>query len=919
MKKLAKIFGIILVIFLAIIIVLPIIFKDDIKQVIDEAIAENVSAKVYYDPDGFSLSLIPNFPNFTFSMSDFGVAGINEFEGDTLLNVGSFEFVIDVMSVINGEQIAINAIILDEPNINVIVLKDGKANYDIAVPSDETEEPVEEVEESNQESEPTAFSVSIKKWEIVNGNLVYDDKSMNVYAKIGGLYHTGTGDFTQDIFDLNTKTKVSGLTTSFEGVSYLSNKTLDMNITLNMDLPNDKYTFKENYIKLNNFGIGIDGYVAMPGEDIDMDISYAGKDISIASILSLIPGIYQEGLEGLDVEGDISFSGNAKGVYNKNSLPTVTAKLDIASGSIKYDEYPIPIEEINMNSSLKVPGDDMDAMTFDMPLFSLLLDGEQMSANLHFENLNNYTWDFGFDGNLDIEKLLKIVPVEGMDLRGKVNAKLKTSGNMLLVDEERYEDIPAEGSLSMTDFYFESADLPQGFGVKETQLTFTPKEVALKSFDATLGKSDMQMNGSLSNFIGFALSEDQVLKGNLDFNSNQFDLNEWMTEEDSAAVSASEETTADSTTLEVVRLPTNIDFVLRSKIHKILYDSMEIDDLDGLITIKNGTARLNNVDFHMLDGDFVMNGGYNSVPDHPLYDFGFSIAHLSISKSAETFNTMEKMVPMAKSMSGKFSADFTLAGSLDAGMMPNYDDMNGKGLAKLEEASIQGEKIMKAIALLTKSKKDTIDISNTEVTFEIKNGRIYVDPFPVDYQGQEAIIAGSNGFDGSIDYNISTQVPTGAAGDAVNSVLAQYTGGKSIVGDAIPITINVGGTYDDPKVGLGKSSGAGEGGQTAKDAAAAAARAELEKQKKMAEEKARAELAKQKQRAQEELDNQKRIAEEKAKAELEKQKQELAKKKAEAEAKAKAELEKQKKIAEEKAKKEAEEKAKKAVNSLFKK
>lgn len=907
MKKLAKIFGIILIIFLAVIITVPIVFKDDIKSAIDTAIAENVNANVYYDPDGFGLSLIPNFPNFTFSMSDFGVAGVNEFEGDTLLNVRSFEFIIDVMSVISGEQIAINAIVLDEPKIKVVVLKDGQANYDIAVPAEEAEEPVEQaVEAAVDSSEFSAFSVSIKKWEIINGNLAYDDRSMNVYAKIGGLYHSGSGDFTQDIFDLNTKTKVSQLTTSYEGVNYLNNKTLDMDITLNMDLPNAKYTFKENYVKLNNFGIGIDGYVAMPGEDIDMDISYAGKDISIASILSLIPGVYQGYLEGLDVGGEISFSGNAKGTYNDKSLPTVTAQLDIADGRIKYEEYPIPIEKINMNSSLHVPGEDMNAMIFDMPLFSLLLDDEQMSANLHFENLNNYTWDFGFDGNLDIEKMLKVVPVEGMNLRGKVNAKFKTSGNMRLVEEEKYEEIPAEGSLNMTDFYFESAGLPQGFGINETKLTFTPKKIALERFDATLGKSDMQMNGSLSNFIGFALSEDQILKGNLDFNSNQFDLNEWMTEEDSAAVTAVPEEVKD-TTLEVVRLPTNIDFVLRSKIRKILYDSMQIEDLDGLITIRNGVARLNKVDFHMLDGDFVMDGGYNSVPDHPLYDFGFSIAHLSISKSVKTFNTMEKLVPVAKSMSGKFSSDFTLAGSLDAGMMPNYDDMSGKGLAKLEGASIQGEKIMKAIALVTKSDKDTIDISNTKITFEIKNGRIYVDPYQVDYQGREATISGSNGFDGSIDYNIRTEVPTGAAGDAVNNFLAQYTGGQSIVGDAIPVTINVSGTYDDPKVGLGKSAGGGKSNST-KDAASVAAKAELEKQKKLAEEKARAELAKQKQ-----------AAEEKAKAELEKQKQELARKKAEAEAKAKAELEKQKKIAEEKAKKEAEEKAKKAVNSLFKK
>ena len=42
---------------------------------------------------------------------------------------------------------------------------------------------------------------------------------------------------------------------------------------------------------------------------------------------------------------------------------------------------------------------------------------------------------------------------------------------------------------------------------------------------------------------------------------------------------------------------------------------MIIEDLDGLITIKEGIAKLNNVDFHMLDGDFIMNGQYNSVTD----------------------------------------------------------------------------------------------------------------------------------------------------------------------------------------------------------------------------------------------------------------------------------------------------------------
>ena len=129
-----------------------------------------------------------------------------------------------------------------------------------------------------------------------------------------------------------------------------------------------------------------------------------------------------------------------------------------------------------MSSSLVVPGENMDAMTFDMPSFSMLMDGEEMSANLHFENLKNYTWEFGFDGNLDLEKVRSIMAIDTLNLKGKINARLKTSGNMALVDAEKYDQIPAEGGMQIKDFYFASADLPQGFGIKSSKLTFYSKK-----------------------------------------------------------------------------------------------------------------------------------------------------------------------------------------------------------------------------------------------------------------------------------------------------------------------------------------------------------------------------------------------------------------------------------------------------------
>ena len=211
------IFGLIIVL-LATAFILPIIFKDDIKAALDTEIKNNVKAKVFYDADHLNLTLFKNFPNVTVGMGDFGIVGIDQFEGDTLMSMGSFEVVVDIMSVISGERINVNSISLIEPEIYVVVLEDGTANYDIAVASDEPEEEVVEVDTAT-----TAFNVGINKWEIVDGNLIYYDQSMDFYTTIMGLNHTGSGDFTQDLFDLTTLTTVDSWSLGYD--SALSSST----------------------------------------------------------------------------------------------------------------------------------------------------------------------------------------------------------------------------------------------------------------------------------------------------------------------------------------------------------------------------------------------------------------------------------------------------------------------------------------------------------------------------------------------------------------------------------------------------------------------------------------------------------------------------------------------------------------------
>ena len=887
MKKFLVVIGALVALVVLAMVLLPIIFKDDIKKAVDDAVSENIDANVFYDPDGISVTLFSNFPNLTFGMDDFGISGLGKFEEDTLVSVGSFEIVIDLMSAISGDQIVINSITLDQPDILVKVLEDGSANYDIAKASEEAEEETEEVETE----EASAISIGIKKWEIKQGALDYIDESMAFSMNIEELNHTGSGDFALDIFDMITKTTVDRLSLAFEGVEYVRDKQVDIDLIMSMDIANAKYTFKENTAKVNDFGFGFDGYVAMPGENIDMDITFSGKEISMKSVLSLIPGDYQTYLEGVSAAGEIGFDGFVRGTYNESQLPTINTKLNISDGSISYAEYPVPMEQINVATELNIPGENMNAMSFDMSKFHMLVDGEEVSSTMSFENLDNYTWAFSLLGNIDLEKVMKIVPIEDTELKGKIKADFKTSGNMALVEAEKYDEIPASGNMSITDFYFASADLPQGFGISSSNASFSPKDVTLANFDGTIGKSDIHLDGKLQNFIGFALDSAEVLTGQLNFSSKIFDLNEWMVEEEVVETESEE----DSLVLEVVRIPENIDFVMNASMDKIIYDNLNIENLKGNILVKDGAARMEGVDFEMLKGLFTMSGSYVTANvENPEFDFNFGIKGLSIPASFEAFNTVQMLAPAAKNVTGNFSTDFKINGALGQDMMPIYDQLAGSGLLKIADASVLGSKITSAISNVTKLKAggdgDGVKLKDVLMDAEIKDGRLHVKPFDVKIGGYTTTVSGSNGITGDMDYKLDMDVPAGAAGDALNSALASFTGGKSVVGENIKLNLGLGGTYDDPKVNL-LGTGAGEGGGVAANAKAAV------------EAKAKEELEKKKAEAKEEL--------EKKKAEA---KAELDKKKAEAEAKAREEAERLKKEAEEKAKAEAEKAKKKAAD-----
>ena len=363
MKKFIKIFSIVIVLLLASMIVLPYIFKDKIVELVKTEINKSVNAEV--DFKDFSLSLFRSFPDFSFGIEGLEVINKEPFSGDTLMYVDKIFLSLDLSSVFGGEAYEIKTIKIKDPKIFVKVLPDGSASYDIAL-ADSTD--VEEVEEEDS-GESSAFAMKLKRFTISNAQIVYKDMEGDMYAQIDDWDLNLRGDFTESTTDLDLNTAIQSLTYKMDGVSYLKRGKLTFDATIGADLDNFKFTFKDNKLTLNNLLLAFEGWLAMPDEDITMDMVFNAPKADFKTLLSLVPAMYLSDMDGLTAEGKAGFSGFAKGTYNEESMPAFGVKMEVENGRFQYPDLPQAVENVNVLAEVNSPSSDLDAMTIDVSKF----------------------------------------------------------------------------------------------------------------------------------------------------------------------------------------------------------------------------------------------------------------------------------------------------------------------------------------------------------------------------------------------------------------------------------------------------------------------------------------------------------------------------------------------------------------------
>lgn len=794
MKKVLIISVSLILVILAALIAIPFVFKGKIIEVVKTEANKSLNATV--DFSDVSLSLIRSFPDMSLRIENLSVTGVDEFSADTLANLPDFRVTINLMSIFRGSEYELKTIRLDNPRFMFRVLADGKANWDIVEPSADTSSAA-----GVEPSKP--FKAAFKSFIINNGEVRYADASLPMDLVVNGINAQLSGDMTADVTNLKTDITATAVTADYDGVRYLSKASASIISDIEADLLNWKFIFPDAEMMLNELQLTASGYFAMPENGYDMDITFGAAKNDFRSFLSLIPAVYAKDFASVKTDGSLALKGFVKGLYSETTMPGFGVDLQVSNAMFRYSGLPDAVENINMDMSVLNNTGDPDATVIDVKKLHLEMGENPVDLTLLARTpVSDPFVDLKLKGKLNLADVAKFYPLEpGDQLSGLLDADVLAKGNLSAIEQGRYSDFNASGGFNVTGLVYQTSAVAQKIEVQEAALALSPAKADLPVLKARIGRNDISASGKLDNLLAYAFGKAD-LSGYLNLSSSYFNLNDFL--------SASEETAAaaDTSSVPVVEVPGGIDFVMSADFVQLVYDNMDMREVKGSLKVKDKTLWLENLRLKTLEGQIAVNGSYNTTDiDKPAVDFALDIKDVDIKQAFATFATMEKLAPVAGLASGKISTLLTLKTDLDGNMNPVFSSINGGG--KLMSPSITLSNVNSLTKIADALKIDKLKqwvIEKINLSFDIKDGKVFVKPFNTNLGKSKAEISGWNSFDETMEYVMQLQIPRSEFGGAANNVLnnliseANARGANFSAGEIIPVAVLIGGTVRNPVI-----------------------------------------------------------------------------------------------------------------------
>ena len=599
----------------------------------------------------------------------------------------------------------------------------------------------------------------------------YAGKLSITEAKVKGVYNDSLMPLiSAKVLTDNAKVNIPSLPYPFTNVNLDADLNLDLNGTAN------SVTVNGLNAKFNRSNLTASGLVDDLLGDIGLKLKVKG-DVPMTDIKSFLPKTMKlNGRTNLDLTTNFTVAQLMKSLddYNLNRL---SAKANLKVKDFAFDMDTIHAKAPVLNVGLTLPASakqkgqkgayvalntsQLDAQVgkgikadlrnpdikFSADNFKGGMDNMLLNADLKFSRLdvdydtitariNAPALTFVTSPEKKAKGMNARITLDGKDVEANMGKGYALNSNSLKVDATVKQNKAKTDFLNQwnptADFILGNAvvqvdGISEDIRVSNIDFLFNSSELDFKKSTFRIGKSDMSLQGSVIGIKEWIEDHKNLMKGEMQLTSNYVDLNEIM---DLTSGLGRDKDASDATETgkedDPFMVPEGIDFSFILNTKKALYDNFDLNNLNGTMTIKDGTLILQEIGFTNKAAEMQLTALYQSPRKNNLFlAMDFHLLRVQINDLLQMVPYIDTLVPMLKTFDGQ--AEFHIGA--ETNLKSNYEpkistlraaaDIEGKNLTVNDKFTFTKITDMLDVSTNGEYRVDSLDVQLTAFKNEI--------------------------------------------------------------------------------------------------------------------------------------------------------------------------------------------------------
>lgn len=513
MKKLLKILGWIVGVFLVLLVLLAIGLKLFFPVEKAKALAVERGSRMLGRPIGVEDVDLSLWGGLGIELKDVTIGSPPDMDVGNLLAADAVDLKLQILPLLSSRY-RIDKLVIDNPHIVMVKSASGANNYTFTFP--EKTPPHVPADQLTPETKAAAAAVSFERFEINGGSLDYIDDSSHIRIHLKGLdLSTTLKNPRQDFYESSGKISIDSIQATTE--KRLPSFSFELRYKADYDVAARHLSLKEAELAANKLVFTLKGELSHPGNSIRAHAGIKSEAISVKDLFSLLPEEQLAELKDFSVSGDFSLDVDLEYDNSKENPIAYSGTAVISDMAMSKKGL---AGELQFRRALV----DFKPNNLRMNIEDGTFDGQPLKGHLVVDNFDDPLVNGTLSGRFDLAYLQPFLPPESEhEIAGEMDFDIKASGRV-----KDAKNMSFSGSLAIKEGRYNSEFLPEPIKSFSLDVYFDNKVARINKLSGRMPSGHVNFSGRITNLVPYVMADSSgvvrialPVDGHLD---GQFDL-----------------------------------------------------------------------------------------------------------------------------------------------------------------------------------------------------------------------------------------------------------------------------------------------------------------------------------------------------------------------------------------------------------